>query len=188
MMTSEFKKGFATGLALKSIPFYFEYSPTVWNDYGVYSYFYIDFLKPVGSFSIGMLQESIYVFTTSKKTITGFERIDNRKFKIYCDISDGYESVCVINIANTKLKFSTNDTKMKEFSVGFKLAGGVRLSSIPYIVEAIPVVSVKQKINENARISMSSGETVTRTIHEQTNLINIPANVSELQVLIQFTE
>lgn len=188
MMTVEFKKGFATGLALKSIPFYFEYAPTVWNDYGVYSYFYIDFLKPVGSFSIGMLQESLYVFTTSQKAISGFERIDSRTFKIYCDISDGYEGVCVINIANTKLKFSTNDTKMKEFSVGFKLAGSVRLSSIPYIVEAISSIPIERNITENALIAMSSGETVTRTILEQTNSINIPANVSELQVLIQFTE
>ena len=50
------------------------YEPVVYNDEGVYSYFYIDFLKAVAPFSLGMWNESIIIHDGAQVPVSNVEQ------------------------------------------------------------------------------------------------------------------
>lgn len=64
------------------------YSPRVWNDPGIYDYFYIDYKRAVGSFSFGRFRNaSALVGTTGALIPSNVEQVSPRVYKIHADIS-----------------------------------------------------------------------------------------------------
>ena len=51
------------------------YEPVIYNDEGVYNYFYIDFLKAVAPFSLGMWNESIIVHDDAQIIVSDVKQV-----------------------------------------------------------------------------------------------------------------
>ena len=57
MDSVSFQNGFVCGIATKGlVKSGALYEPTIWNDSGIYNYFYIDFRRTMQAFSLGMLK------------------------------------------------------------------------------------------------------------------------------------
>ena len=62
MSEIDFQNGFVCGMATKGLVRSGElYKPAIWNDEGIYNYFYIDFRRAMEDFSTGMWNESVVV-------------------------------------------------------------------------------------------------------------------------------
>lgn len=62
MSDIDFQNGFICGMATKGLVRSGElYKPIIWNDEGVYSYFYIDFRRAMEPFSTGVWNESVVI-------------------------------------------------------------------------------------------------------------------------------
>ena len=137
MSDIDFQNGFICGMATKGmIKTGDQYEPIVWNDEGVYSYFYIDFKKSVSTFSTGMVAESLLIHDTVQISITGFEKISDSVYKLYVDISGKVKGVTVINKASTWLRF-TDGSKVTPFSVMFYVAGLDRYENMDYLYDGV---------------------------------------------------
>ena len=69
-----YQNGFICGMATKGLIRSGQlYQPVIWNDEGVYDYFYIDFRRALEPFSLGMWNESIVVHDNEQLTVTGVE-------------------------------------------------------------------------------------------------------------------
>lgn len=111
------------------------YSPRVWNDTSVYSYFYIDFLKPLGAFSIAQLKSSITVLgNKGTLTITNAKRVDTTIIKVYCDISTEPYGITVIGDYKNWLTYA-NGKSMPLFSAHFYVAGLINYTDAAYVYE-----------------------------------------------------
>ncbi|MEG1491966.1 MAG: hypothetical protein RR394_06915 [Oscillospiraceae bacterium] len=70
-----YQNGFICGLATRGLTRSGHiYEPVIYNDTGVYSFFYIDFRRGLEPFSIGMLNESIIVTAGTQLAVTGVEQ------------------------------------------------------------------------------------------------------------------
>ena len=119
----DFQNGFLCGMATKGLVRSGElYKPIVWNDSGVFSYFYIDFRRAMRAFSVGMMYESIIVADTAQLAPTAVERVSNTVYKITVDLSQCIHGVTVLNKATSLLHF-TNGERLPVFSVSFYLEG-----------------------------------------------------------------
>jgi len=123
MSDIDFQNGFLCGLATKGlIKTGAQYEPVIWNDEGVYDYFYIDFKRALAPFISGMFLDSILVFGKDKLSITGVEKVAPSRVKVYCDISGLAQGVLVVHKKNSFLSFSDSRT-IPDFSVLFYVAG-----------------------------------------------------------------
>lgn len=136
MSDIDFQNGFLCGMATKGLSRSGNmYEPTVWNDSGVYTYFYIDFRRALESFSLGMLTESLIVSDgVNNLTITGFKAVSVGVYKIYCNISNCPDGVMVINRKTTRLAFASGKS-VPVFSTAFYVAGQVSYMRMKYIYE-----------------------------------------------------
>ena len=135
MSDIDFQNGFLCGLAMKGlIKTGSQYEPILWNDEGIYSYFYIDFKRAIAPFSLGMLAESIIVYGDAQIPITGFEKVSSSVYKIFCDISNKPKGVLVFNRKSTLLTY-TNGQKLPVFSTLFYAAGQVPQESLDYMYD-----------------------------------------------------
>lgn len=136
MSDIDFQNGFLCGMATKGLSRSGNmYEPTIWNNSGVYSYFYIDFRRALEPFSMGMLTESLIVSDgVSTLTITGFEAITTSVYKIYCNIGDKINGVMVFNKKTTRIYLATGDP-LPVFSVLFYVAGITSYLQLQYVYE-----------------------------------------------------
>lgn len=135
MSDIDFQNGFICGMATKGlIKTGSQYEPILWNDEGIYSYFYIDFKRAIAPFSLGMLAESIIVYGDAQIPITGFTKVSSSVYKIFCDISNKPKGVLVFNRASTLLKYSSGQ-KLPVFSTLFYATGQVPQESLDYIYD-----------------------------------------------------
>lgn len=85
------------------------YTPRVWNDEGVYDYFYIDYIRDVVNFSLGRFRHSTIISgATGELTPSNAEQISNSVYKIYANIA-GAGQVSVLGREARGLKFPGND-------------------------------------------------------------------------------
>jgi hypothetical protein len=136
----EFQNGFLCGMATKGLinakTNVIVYTPTVYNDSGVYSFFYINFQQAVQSFSLGMFRESIIITSNNAYlTPTAVESVDGITYKIYVDISTQVFGITVINKSETLLKLASG-AKLPVFSVSFFVAGLSSYIKQAYIFES----------------------------------------------------
>lgn len=123
MSNIDYQNGFLCGMATKGLVISGEeYEPKVWNDDGIYTYFYIDFLRAVMDFSTGMLKGSFIVYDSIEVPITGFERVDLSVFKIFADIADKPLGITITNKATSLLVF-TSGRKVPPFSIHMYVLG-----------------------------------------------------------------
>lgn len=136
MSEIDFQNGFIVGMATRGITRSgLMYKPRIWNDSGVYSCFYIDFKKPIASFSTGMAAESLTVMDSSQIQITGVERVSENVYKFYGDISGRYHGITVTNKPTSYLSFADGQ-QVPPFSVHFYVAGITPYERLQYIYES----------------------------------------------------
>lgn len=129
------------------------YAPRIWNDSGIYSYFYIDFKKPMASFSVGMITESFVVHDSVQLTITSIQKVSASVYKIFCDISGKTRGVTVLNKVTSFLAFATGE-KLPPFSVHFYVAGLVPLMRLAYLYEPATFGPISLTAGEQASVSI----------------------------------
>lgn len=123
-----FQNGFVCGMTAKGLVRSGElFKPTIWNDSGAYSYFYIDFRRMVQEFSLGMFNESVIVYDSQQVAVTRIEKTGTMVYKIYCDITNKIHGITVLNKKTTRLRFATGEL-MPVFSVHMFVSG-----QVPYI-------------------------------------------------------
>lgn len=138
---TDFQNGFLCGMATKGlIRSGALYAPIIWNDEGVYDFFYIDFKRALAPFSMGMLDESLILHDSVQFDISNFTYVSPGVYKIYCDLSDKIKGVTVMNKVSTLLSFS-DGTPLPVFSTLFYVAGLVRYNRLPYCYDSAPYVT-----------------------------------------------
>lgn len=98
------------------------YKPLIWNDEGIYTYFYIDFRRAVEDFSTGMWNESVVIHDSEQIKATGVELISTGVYKIVCDIADRPHGITVMNKKTSRLRFISGE-QIPIFSVHMFIAG-----------------------------------------------------------------
>lgn len=112
------------------------YSPSVWNEDGDYSAFYVNFGSQLSPFSVGMASESLIVFDSAALQITKVQNIGGGIYKFSCNIAGKYQGVTVTNKETSLLTFA-NGNKVPPFSVHFFVAGIVSYERLHYLYEMV---------------------------------------------------
>lgn len=123
MSDIDFQNGFIVGMATKGLSRSGElYKPLIWNDDGVYTYFYIDFRRTTEAFSTGMWNESIVIHDSEQIKATGVQLISPGVYKIFCDISNRPHGITVLNKKVSRLKFASGE-QIPVFSIHMFILG-----------------------------------------------------------------
>lgn len=135
MSDIDFQNGFICGMATKGLTRSGDsYKPLIWNDVGVYTYFYIDFKKSMDDFSIGMWNESCLIFGITGITVTNVERVSASIFKVYANIANLIYGVVILNKKTSVLTFS-NGEQLPAFAAHFYVAGIAPYIQLKYCYE-----------------------------------------------------
>lgn len=174
MSDIEFQNGFICGMATKGlIKSGVQYEPIIYNDEGIYGYFYIDFKRAVEPISFGMLTDSIVAYTTVKLSITRVDRLSPSLYKVYCDISGKPNGVTIIHKIPTTLYF-VDGKQVPSFSVHFFVRGQAENLNVKYVYEIANVPSVSELSGtESALVSVY--ENIGVPITESVTLLPIEA-------------
>ena len=123
MDQTSFQNGFICGMSAHGLVRSGElYKPTIYNDSGVNTYFYIDFRRTIQAFSLGMFNESIIVYDSQQVSVSRIEQTGTTVFKVYCDISNKIHGITVLNKKTTRLRFATGEI-LPVFSVHMFIEG-----------------------------------------------------------------
>ena len=137
MSEIDFQNGVIVGMATKGLVRSGElYKPTIWNDSGEYSYFYIDFNQSVLPFSIGMFNQSVVIHDSVQLSVNGIEKVSDSVYKIYCDISNRIHGITVMNKKISKLRYADR-TQLPAFSVHMFIAGQDQYFELAYIYDLV---------------------------------------------------
>lgn len=134
------------------------YKPTIWNDSGVYTYFYIDFRRTVRDFSLGMFNESIIVYDSQQISVSQIEKIGATVYKVYCDLSNKIHGITVLNKKTTRLRFSSGEI-LPVFSVHMFIGGQSAFVDGAYVYEKL-VFSTAFSETEAVNVAVSSAFTI----------------------------
>lgn len=143
--TIDFQNGVMVGLTMKGIlTAGGVYAPVITNDTGVYTYFYIDFKAPLNPFTLGMLKDSIKVSAIDGTpiTITAYEKVSSRQYKIYANIAAQSKGVTVTNGTNTLLSYSTG-VNVPVFSTTFYVKGLVSTFRLGYFYDTFNLNAIQ---------------------------------------------
>lgn len=123
MSDIDFQNGLIVGLAARGmVKSGITYQPRVWNDEGVYDYFYIDFKRGMEPFSLGMFEQSIIIHDSEQLYATGITKVSTGVYKVICDISGRYQGITVLNKKTSLLSFTTGQ-RLPPFSIHFFVSG-----------------------------------------------------------------
>lgn len=112
------------------------YKPLVWNDEGEYSYFYMNFQKPLADFSPAQFMECVMVQGASKLLeVTDAIKISDMVVKVYCNIDGQSSGIQVYGKASSWLMFA-NGRSVPEFTVMFVVAGLPTTISLAYVYDS----------------------------------------------------
>jgi hypothetical protein len=149
MSDIDFQNGFICGMATKGLVRSGElYKPIIWNDEGVYSYFYIDFRRAMEEFSTGMFNESIVVHDSAQLDVTNVEYISVGVYKITCNIADKVHGITVLNKKTSMLAFS-NGQQLPVFSVHFWVAGVTPAERLKYLFSQVDYTTPGTAMDKN---------------------------------------
>ena len=152
-MSVEFQNGFLCGMATKGmLRTENQYEPKIWNDSGVFTYFYVDFKRSLEEFSLGMLRESIVLHDSIQFEIKNFEYSAPGIYKVYCDLSDKTKGVTLINKAASLLNFASG-RKVPPFSTMFYVAGLGSMVRKAYAYETTPLKAPAKPATAEAPIT-----------------------------------
>lgn len=155
MNQTSFQNGFICGMATKGLVRSGElYKPLIWNESGVYTFFYIDFRYVVLPFSLGMWNESIVVHDDEQLNITKVEKVTGTLYKAYCNIADKIHGITVLNKATSRLHFSSTGERVPVFSVHTFISGIPSYDSTTYLYEKEDLFSCSNNSAEAAGTSL----------------------------------
>lgn len=153
MDSISFQNGFVCGLATKGlVKSGAAYEPTIWNDSGIYNYFYIDFQRTMQAFSLGMFKESIIVSAAAVLPVTEVEQYSDTVYKVFCNISNQPKGVSVSHMKSTRLHF-WDGTQVPVFSEWFSVAGLASMLDAGYFYEKAQIDEV-MTATENSNLVM----------------------------------
>lgn len=179
MSSIDFQNGFVCGMATKGLTRSGEYyKPLVWNDEGIYDYFYIDFKKSMEFFSIGMFTSSIIIHDSVQIDVQRIQQVTPAVYKIYCDISNKPFGITILNKKTTLLSFS-GGVILPIFSVHMYIEGQEHLERLRYIYDRCNFPKLFSDIDEDMDIELAESEDID-TIAESIVLnLNFISDVTE---------
>lgn len=137
MSEIDFQNGFVCGMATKGLVRSGElYKPAIWNDEGIYNYFYIDFRRAMEDFSTGMWNESVVVHDSVQLSVLKVRHYSGYIYKVYCDIADRLRGITVMNKKTSLLRFATGE-RVPGFSTHMFIAGQDMMDSFGYMYESL---------------------------------------------------
>lgn len=160
MSSIDFQNGFICGMATKGLTRSGEYyKPLVWNDEGIYNYFYIDFKKSMEDFTLGMLQESIIVHDTVQLPITNLEKVSSSIYKIYCDITNKRSGITILNKKTSLLAFEGGQ-QLPIFSIHIYINGQDKYERFKYMYQVAKTKELKfpEDIETNVDVRLRETE------------------------------
>lgn len=182
MSDIDFQNGLIVGLAARGmVKSGITYQPRVWNDEGVYDYFYIDFKRGMEPFSLGMFEQSIIIHDSDQLYATGIQKVSNGVYKVFCDISGRVQGITVLNKKTSLLMFATGQ-RLPPFSIHFFVAGIASYERLRYCYEEHVFKPLNFEGSESCSIDTTIGvmpvgayEIVTHSTFN--NIINESANI-----------
>jgi len=171
MSNIDFQNGILCGLAMKGlIKTGSQYEPIIWNDEGIYDYFYIDFKRALAPFTVGMLSDSLLVYGNDRLVITGFQKVSASTIKVFCNIAGLASGVIVVHKKNTFLSYS-DGRSVPEFSSLFFVSGIPSVFNFRYIYDeirnVIDILGVKHgEIIEEGSVEISFMPDINSLNHE----------------------
>lgn len=187
-MNIEFQNGLIVGLATRGlIKSGRTYEPLVYIDQGQYSYFYIDFKKALQPFSLGMLVESINVYSNNGAlNLLFFERVSPSVVRIYCDLPQN-QRIVVEGRSDGYLTFVTGE-KVPQFFVNFFTGVEIPTFKPAYVYESIKVVDddFHETILSAARDDLSFVFNPTFAQHAAKDTVNIPDDLGDVDMEAYF--
>lgn len=119
-----YQNGFICGMATKGLVRSGQlYQPIIYNDAGVYDYFYIDFRRALEPFSLGMWNESIVIHDSVQLSVSKVVEVSYGVYKVYCDIRDKTHGITVINKKTSRLMFASTGERVPVFSTHMFVEG-----------------------------------------------------------------
>ncbi len=160
MSNVDFQNGFICGMATKGLTRSGEYyKPIVWNDDGVYNYFYIDFKKSMDFFSIGMFNSSIIIYSYDQLDVYKIEQISSTTYKIYCDLSNKPAGITILNKKTSLLSFVGRMT-LPVFSIHMYIQGQEKLEQLKYIYDMYNYQKLISDVLDNINIVLRGGRDI----------------------------
>lgn len=105
-----------------------DYHPTIWNDYGVYDRFYIDFKEPLLPFPLSAFNKCIAIYGETQLTpIRVIKTANPSIYEVQTDISGAFRGVLVANYR--KGLYLATGADLPIFSERFYVAG------IPFVID-----------------------------------------------------
>lgn len=174
MSDIDFQNGFICGMATRGLTRSGEYyKPNIWNDDGVFNYFYIDFKSPLNDFSLGMFLESIIVYDSEQVNITDVELISSGIYKVYANLEDKINGVTVINKKSTLLTFQSGRT-VPVFSTMFYVKGIASYTRKAYVYEKVGI------FDSDVQIAFITDETINIRF-----FANFDGNIIDEEVVLE---
>lgn len=142
MSDIDFQNGFICGMATKGLVRSGQlYQPLIWNDDGVYDYFYIDFRRAMEPFSLGMFDESIIVHDSVQLAVTAIVPVYTGIYKLYCNISSKKNGITVLNKKTSLLQFASGE-RLPVFSTHMYILGQDSYLKAAYVYDLVENFSV----------------------------------------------
>lgn len=187
-MNIEFQNGLIVGLATRGlIKSGRTYEPLVYIDQGQYSYFYVDFKKALQPFSLGILVESINVYSNNGAlNLLFFERVSPSIVRIYCNLPQN-QRIVVEGRNDGYLTFVTGE-KVPQFFVNFFTGVEIPTFKPAYVYETIKVVAddFHETILSAARDDLSFVFNPTFSQHAAKDTVNIPDDLGDVDMEAYF--
>lgn len=178
-----YQNGFVCGMATKGLVRSGQlYQPIIYNDAGVYDYFYIDFRRALEPFSLGMWNESIIVHDSVQLAVTQVSEVSFGVYKVTCDISGKTHGITVINKKTSRLRFASTGERVPVFSTHMYISGvlsyvdggyiydpttinfGMSVTEIPGYVELAEILDFGNTYDSDLIISELSTVADTATV------------------------
>lgn len=181
MSDIDFQNGFICGMATKGLVRSGElYKPIIWNDDGVYDYFYIDFRRAMEEFSTGMWNESIVVHDSVQLNVTNVEYVSNGIYKVTCNIDNRVHGITVLNKKTSLLAFS-NGQQLPVFSVHFWVAGITPTERLKYLFSQVNYTTTGTTTEKND-FALWTASDFNMSV-ESVSWIEIASDVTEMPTL-----
>ena len=149
MSDIDFQNGFLCGMATKGLVRSGQlYQPLIWNDSGVYDYFYIDFRRAMEAFSLGMWNESIVVHDSVQLQVAQIAEGSYGVYKITCDIRGKKNGITVLNKKTSRLRFASGE-RVSVFSTHMFIAGQASNIDGGYFYEKVNFARLDLDFTEN---------------------------------------
>lgn len=149
------------------------YAPTIWNDSGVYTYFYIDFKQELTPFSVGMFNDSIIIHDSVQILATEVTYVSPGIYKVYCDLNGKTYGITVLNKVTTLLSLITGEP-LPTFSIHMDVNGIVAYTRLKYAFDSVNAKDIWlcENIAEDPEVFFWEAIALDE-VYESTNIITL---------------